>query len=271
MKRESIIIERRGHVGIVTINRPEKRNAFDEALFHALEKATAELSAGLPRAVVITGAGEKAFSAGFDVSPDNPMIKRIVDAASRKDPGPARELIGAIRRAYDGFTALPVPLIAAINGLAFGGGAELAVRCDLRVMDPGAVICFSETSLGLMPDHGGGAALSGLVGTSRAADLILTGRRVGADEALALGIINRISGEGRALEEAIALAETIAANGPRAVRSALAVIRERQNHSYREMLSMEAEMAAALISSGECFHGVGALLEKKKPVFPDIE
>ncbi len=271
MKPDSIVVERRGHVAVVTINRPNKRNAFDELLFKALEKAAAQLNAGLPRAVVITGAGEKAFSAGFDVSPDNPMVKRIVDAASRKDPGPARELIGEIRRAYDGFTALPVPLIAAINGLAFGGGAELAVRCDLRVMDPGAVICFSETSLGLMPDHGGGAALAGLVGPSRAAELILTGRRVGTDEALAMGLANRISLKGRSLEEALSLAETIAANGPRAVRSALAVIRERQSQGYRAMLSIEAELAAALISSGECFHGVAALLEKKKPVFPDIE
>jgi len=88
--------------------------------------------------------------------------------------------------------ALPVPIIAAINGLAFGGGAELAVRCDMRVMDPGAVICFSEVRLGLMPDWGGGVALSRLLGRSLAADHILTARRVNADEALDMGLVNQV-------------------------------------------------------------------------------
>ena len=125
------------------------------------------------------------FSAGFDVNPANPQITILAEAVKKRSRTAVEEVVRYIRETVDRLVALPVPIIAAINGLAFGGGAELAVRCDMRVMDPGAVICFSEVRLGLMPDWGGGVALSRLLGRSLAADLILTARRVGADEALA--------------------------------------------------------------------------------------
>ncbi|HOO73170.1 MAG TPA: enoyl-CoA hydratase/isomerase family protein [Spirochaetota bacterium] len=271
MAHESLILEQRGRVALVTINRPDKMNAFDEELFFRLESVTERLRARLPRAVVLTGAGDRAFSAGFDVNPANPMVKRIIDAATHKDPGPARDLIRAIRKAVDGFVSLPVPLIAAVNGIAYGGGAELAMRCDMRVLDPVAVICFSETKLGLMPDWGGGTALIGIAGPSRAAELIFTGRKVGAVEAYTMGLANRVSEKGRALEEALSLADTIASNGPRAVRSALTLIRENAGLTGSCSLEMEERLAAELVASGECFHGVAAFLEKKKPDFPDSD
>jgi enoyl-CoA hydratase/carnithine racemase len=164
-----------------------------------------------------------------------------------------------------------VPVIAAVNGLAFGGGAELAVRCDLRVMDPAAVICFSEVRLGLMPDWGGGAALAHLIGASRAADLILTARKVPAGEAINYGLANRISRPGQCLDDALNLADLIAKNGPRAVRSALNVIRQSRHQSLNQTLDLEADQAISLIVSGECFHGVGAFLEKREPEFPDFD
>jgi enoyl-CoA hydratase/carnithine racemase len=268
---ELILMERKGHVAVLTINRPQRKNAFDESLFNRLGGIAQDLKARPPRAVVISGAGETSFSAGFDVNPDNPMLDRIIKAMSSGDSDPAKQLIRAIRKTIDDFISIQVPLIAALNGSAYGGGAELAVRCDLRVMDPGAVICFSEVSLGLMPDWGGGPALARLIGPSRAADLILTARKVSAPEAFALGLVNRISQKGCALNEALSLAEMIAENGPRAIWNALALLREYQNIPYRAMLDKEEELAAALISSGECIHGVGAFLEKKKPVFPDIQ
>ncbi len=271
MTVESIILEQKGNVALVTINRPEKMNAFDETLFKNLESVTETLKNRLPRAIVITGAGGRSFSAGFDVNPDNPMVKRIMDAAAKKDTAPAIELIRTIRKAVDGFVNLPVPLIAAIEGIAYGGGAEFAMRCDIRVLDPEAVICFSETKLGLMPDWGGGTALIGIAGPSRAADLILTGRKVDAAEASTLGIANRISEKGRALDEALSIAEMIASNGPRAVRSSLSLIRNRSELTGSGSLDMEEKLAADLVASGECFHGVAAFLQKKKPVFPDID
>jgi enoyl-CoA hydratase/carnithine racemase len=160
-------------------------------------------------------------------------------------------------------------VIAAVNGLAFGGGAELAVRCDLRVMDPGAELCFSEVRLGLMPDMGGGVALVRLVGPAAAADLILSARRVRGDEAFRLGLVNRLSEPGDALGEALRLAQEVAQNGPRAVRAALRVIRATTDLSEAAALGLEQDEAAALMATGECVHGVSALMSRKDPEFPD--
>lgn len=271
MSKEGIFLSRKGRVAVLTINRPERRNAFDEYMFSELERVTGDLKANLPRALVITGRGDNAFSAGFDVNPDNPMVANLIEAVEKNEAGPADKLVSRLRKAVDGFVALPVPIIAAINGLAYGGGAELAVRCDLRVMDPDAVICFSEVRLGLMPDWGGGATLAHLVGSSRAADLILTGRKIAAGEAINLGLVNRITRPGRALDDAISLAETIAKNGPRAVMHALEMIRQSRNLSLEKTLELEVKKAVSLIATGECFYGVAAFLEKKEPDFPDID
>ncbi|MFH2131829.1 MAG: enoyl-CoA hydratase/isomerase family protein [bacterium] len=269
MPEESVNLEYRGNIAIVTINRPAKRNAFNAALFSHLEAVTRRLQANLPRVVILTGAGEKAFCAGFDVHPDNPLSVNLLKSAENNDEAAAQKVVGRVREVVDGLIALPVPIIAALNGQAYGGGAETAVRCDLRVMDPAAVICFSETRLGLIPDFGGGPGLVRLVGPSIAADLILTARPVSADEALTLKIVNRISAPGQALAEAMALGETIAANGPRAVQAALAVIRRSPDLSMKEALALEFEKAVSLIATGEFMHGVSAFFEKKTPVFPD--
>ena len=271
MSKEGIRLERKGKIAILTIDRPQRRNAFNEFMFSELERVTIGLKNNMPRVVVITGGGDKAFCAGFDVNPDNPWVSQLIDSIEQKDRSPAEIMIKKLRQAIDGFVSLPVPIIAALNGLTYGGGAELAVRCDLRVMDPDAVICFSEVRLGLMPDWGGGATLAHLIGPARAADMILTARKVEAGEAINLGLVNRISRPGHALEEAVMLAEMIAKNGPRAVSHALEVIRQSQNLSLDRTLDLEIEEAVSLIVSGECFHGVAAFLEKKEPDFPDID
>ncbi|MBN1574237.1 MAG: enoyl-CoA hydratase/isomerase family protein [Deltaproteobacteria bacterium] len=256
-------------IAIVTIDRPEKKNVFDEAMFNSLEEAAERLEGRLPRVVVLTGRGEGAFSAGFDVNPDNPQVSGLIDAVTKNDIGPCETLMLRIKEVVNRLVFLPIPIICAINGIAYGGGAELAVRCDMRVMDPKAVICFSEVKLGLMPDWGGGPALTRLVGPAVAADLILTARRVKAEEALRLGIANRISEGGSALKEAVDIAETISKNGPRAVRSALSVIREAPGMSLNDALDLETKTAAELTAGGECVHGITAFLAKKEPEFPD--
>jgi enoyl-CoA hydratase len=258
-----------GRVAVLTLDRPDKRNAFDETMWSSLEKAVAKLRDRLPRAVVVTGAGDKAFCAGFDVSPDNPQVARLITALNDKDRKPIEALISRIRTGVDGLVSLPVPIIAAINGLAFGGGAELSVRCDIRVMDPDAVISFSEVRLGLMPDWGGGVALARLVGPARAAELVLSGKRVGAQEAFVIGLVNRVSEKGSALDLALGIAGEIAKNGPRAVREALSVIRRTPDMSVAEALDFESERAVALIESGECIEGIGAFLGKREPEFQD--
>ncbi|MBW2631869.1 MAG: enoyl-CoA hydratase/isomerase family protein [Deltaproteobacteria bacterium] len=269
MSGNGVRLERDGHIAIVTLDRPGRRNAFDEEMWSNLEDVVSELAGKLPRVVVVTGAGEKAFCAGFDVNPDNPQVSGLIGAVQDHDRGPVEILIRRIRGVVDGLVSLPVPVIAAMNGIAYGGGAELAIRCDLRIADPGIIISFSEVRLGLMPDWGGGVSLTRLVGPSIAADLILSARRVTAEEALKLGLVNRISEQGKALKNSMALAEIIAGHGPRAVRHALKVIRKSLDLSLEDALDLETEEAADLIASGECYHGIMAFLSKEKPEFPD--
>lgn len=269
MDNGEIQVERKSKIALVTINRVSKKNAFDESMFSALEQVTDKLKQDLPRVIIITGAG-RAFSAGFDISPGNPLVADFMKVFDSHSIETARKLVNRIRRAVDGFTALPVPIIAAINGLAYGGGMELATRCDLRVMDQTAQLCFSEVSLGLMPDWGGGPYLTKLVGSSMAAELILTARTLDADEAARIGLVNRISDTGESVNEALRLAEQIAKNGPKAVRHALSVIRQSQGLTLEKALELEAATAAELIASGECLHGIRAFMEKKRPEFPDL-
>jgi len=269
MNDYGVRLKRQGSIAVITFDRSAKQNAFDQHMWDCLDNVVRELTASLPRVIVLTGAGEKAFCTGFDVNPENPLLKPLLAAMERHDKGPAYDLIRRIRTSTDRLVTLPVPIIAAINGLAYGGGAEIASRCDLRVMDQNAVICFSEVRLGLMPDHGGVVGLTHLVGASRASDLILTARKVDAREAFQLGLTNRISPPGKALEEALALALTIAENGPRAVRHALSVIRRTGDLTTQEALELETQEAVSLIASGESIHGVSAFLMRQKPEFPE--
>lgn len=271
MKNYGIRLERTGNIAVVTFDRPTRQNSMDEHMWTCFEGVISDLKQRLPRVVIVTGAGRKAFSAGFDVNPENPQVTELAKAMETHEKAPATALINRIRTATDSLVFLPVPIIAAINGLAYGGGAEIASRCDLRVMDPDAVISFSEVKLGLMPDHGGVVGLTRLVGPAKAADIILTARKLGAGEALALGVVSRISGPGKALDEAMELARGIAENGPAAVRHALKVIRKTPELSYMDALEMESKEAVDLIVTGECVYGIAAFLTKEKPVFPEPE
>ncbi len=262
-------LEKKKGIAIVIIDRPQRSNAFNEAMWNEFEETTEKLAKNLPRVVILTGTGG-IFSAGFDVNPDNPMIADAMKAISSGKRLPIEKLVGRMREVVDRFSSLPVPIIAAINGKAYGGGAELAIRCDLRLIEPDGVICFSELRLGLMPDWGGCAVLPRLVGPAHAADLILTARKVLAKEALSMGLVNRISSSNQVLYEAIELADQIAGNGPSAVQSALEVIRSSRSLSLSESLDMEMEKAISLIESGECFHGISAFLSNKTPEFPEI-
>jgi len=264
-------LEYRDHIAIVTFDRPDRKNSFNEQMWTALEQIVSDLKDKTPRAIIITGAGHSTFCSGFDVNPDNPQVSGLIDAVQTHDRSPVESLIKRIRSAVDSLVNLPVPIIAAINGNAFGGGAELAVRCDLRVVDPDAVICFSEVRLGLMPDWGGGACLSRLVGPSKATDIILSARRIKAREALRLGLVNYVSTPDSALQESIELAKTIVRNGPRAVRYALEIIRSSPSLPLDQALDLETELAVDLIASGECYYGISAFLEKKEPEFPEPE
>ncbi|MDM8523868.1 enoyl-CoA hydratase/isomerase family protein [Desulfococcaceae bacterium HSG8] len=269
MSEYGVRLELKDRVGIITFDRPEKGNTFDETMWSGLEHVVSELQKNLPRVLLLTGSGDKSFCGGFDVNPGNPQVANLIEAVQNHDRSPVEKLLRRIRDVVDSLISLPVPIIAAINGSAYGGGAELAVRCDMRVTDPDAVICFSEVRLGLMPDWGGGVALTRLVGPANAADMILTAREIRAEEALRLGLVNRMSLPGKSLDESLILAEAIAGNGPCAVRSALEVIRRTSDMPLDDALDLEMERAVSLITSGECYHGITAFLSKKEPEFPD--
>ena len=269
----TVTVERveQGRVAIVTLHRPTKRNALGPAMWRGLADAAADLKKQLPRAVIVTGSRESGvFCSGMDLSFDNPQVTRFIEATQSNAVEPMRELLKELRECMDALVQLPVPLIAAVNGLAYGGGAELALRCDLRVMDASARLCFPEVKLGVMADMGGCVRLTRLVGPAIAADLLLTARALEAKELLSLGLISRISAPGESLAGALELARTIARNGPRAVRATLDVIRRTLDLDEAGALALERENAARLVASGECVHGVSAFAERRTPSFPDI-
>ena len=268
---EMIRLERSGHVAHLILNRPERKNTFNEAMWAALEQRVAEIRGDLPRVLVVSGNPKGGFTAGFDVNPDNPMVVDFMQALEHKNRQPAQDIIARIRGVVDDLTGLPIPVIAALTGDAYGGGAELAVRCDMRVMATGARICFSEVTLGLMPDWGGGVALTRLVGRARAAELILSAMPVTAEQAAAMGLVNRVCAPGKVVAEALDMARRIGDNGPEAVRRALSIIRETPDLTEAAAMVLESCRAVDLIMTGECVHGITAFLSGAPPRFPEPE
>jgi enoyl-CoA hydratase len=157
-----------------------------------------------------------------------------------------------------------------VNGPAWGAGAELALRCDLRVMDGSATLCMIGVRMGLTPILGGGPALTQLVGPSRAADLLLSARKVPAVEAFSLGLVNRITEPGQALDNALRLAFSISRNGQHAVRAVLRVTRGSAGLDADAGLALEREAAARVIMSGDFLIAMRAALNKTEAVFPDV-
>lgn len=200
-----VLLAREGAVALITLNRPRVRNAMNHALLDALAAHIAEVERdpGL-RAVVIAGAGDRAFSAGADFK-----------ALDGLDEAGVQDWIGRGHAVFDAVEALSKPVVAAITGFALGGGLELALACDLRVADESAMLGAPEVSLGWLPGWGGMARLRALVGPARARDLVLTARRVGSAEALRLGLVDRLAPAGAAPAEALALARQMASYRPR--------------------------------------------------------
>jgi methylglutaconyl-CoA hydratase len=206
------------------------------------------------RAVLITGAGEKAFCAGADLKERKTMPKERVP-----------EFVKNIRRTMDDVESLPQPTIGVVNGLAFGGGLELLLACDLRLCAPHAQFGLTETSLAIIPGAGGTQRLPRLVGRSRAKDLILTARKIDAVEAERIGLVNRVAPEGRLRETALELAATIAANGPVAVRAAKSAIDHGGDLPMKEGLEVEARCYERVLPTQDRLEALAAFAEKRKP------
>ena len=257
MAEPQVLLGVEGHIAILTLNRPEAMNAMGHDLARDLEAALDRLEAAHEvRAVVATGAGDRAFSVGGDIKERGAMsLDERWEHALR------------LGRCFHRLEALPVPVIAAINGFCFGGGMEMAVACDLRIASERAEVGFLEVKLGVFPGAGGPARLTRLVGKGRAKLVLYTGRRFPAAEGLAMGLVERVVPQDRLMEEARALAAEIAANGPLAVGALKRLV----DTCYEADLAASQELARALRRpldhTADMLEGVRAFEEKRPPRF----
>jgi enoyl-CoA hydratase/carnithine racemase len=246
---------RDGDLVWITIERPEVMNCLSFPTLKRLRTLLETLREDLSiRAILITGAGDKAFCAGADLKERKTMPRERVP-----------EFVKNIRRTMDDVEALPQPTIGVANGFAFGGGLELLLACDLRVCAPHAQFGLTETSLAIIPGAGGTQRLPRLIGRSRAKDLILTARKIDATEAERIGLVNRVAPEGRLRETALEVAHTIAANGPVAVRAAKAAIDEGTEMPMKRGLEAEARCYERVLPTQDRVEALAAFAEKRKP------
>ena len=255
---ELVRLERRAGVALVTIDRPERMNALSWSTVQQLGEIGRELAADPSvRACVLTGAGEKAFCAGADLKERQGMSRDQV-----------REMLRAYRSELEWLASSEFVSVAAINGVALGGGLELALTCDLRIAVPGALFGLPETSLGIIPGAGGTQRMTRLLGESRTLDLVLTGRRIAADEALALGLVNRVAPSAELLlESTLRWLEPVAEGAPIAQRAALSAVRAARHLPLSQGLDFEREAYEHCLNSADRDEALLALSEKRKPRF----
>lgn len=253
----AVLVERHNHLAHLVLNRPEVLNAIDNALGEELSAACAELAADdSVWAIILRGAGDRAFCAGADLK-------------ARRDFSPEqwaaqRELF---RGMFKQLHSVPQPMIAAVHGFALGGGTELAMHADFVVASEDAVFGLTEVSLGIIPGGGGTQNLPRLIGRNRAKELIFTARRVGAAEALQLGLVNRVVAREQLLPTVTTIADEILRNSPYAVRQAKWAVDRGVDLPFEEGVQREHEAYLRAIASDDRREGIAAFNEKRPPQF----
>ncbi|HEY7372784.1 MAG TPA: enoyl-CoA hydratase-related protein [Polyangia bacterium] len=255
-----VLVERRARAAFVTLNRPEAANALSEGLVGALARVFADLAADVKggadiRALVVTGAG-KVFCAGADLKERRAMTLEQTWA-----------FLDVLNRLMNAIAAFPRPVIAAINGAAFGGGLELALACDLRVAADTAEMGLTEVRIGVIPGAGGTQRLARVASVAAAKELILTGRRVRAARARELGIVAEVVPAAELAAAAAKLADDIAAAGPLAVAAAKRAIDDGAALPLGDGLALEAACYEEVLASDDRNEGLNAFAEKRAPVF----
>ena len=250
----AVLFEQRGNTGIATINRPEANQLSHEVFedfTRILDSCESDPSV---RVVIITGAGSKIFCAGADLS------------QGFGDFTPVEFL----KRGQDIFNRIenfPKPVIAAINGHAFGGGCELALACHMRLIKNGARIGLTETNLGIIPGYGGTMRLPRLIGWTKALEYILMGREMEADRAYELGLVNRVCREDKIFDDALELASALGERPPLAVKAILKIMNISYRAGFDEHLLAERSELASLFSTKDAAEGITAFIQKRKPSF----
>jgi enoyl-CoA hydratase len=252
---EEVISDRKGRVGIVTVNRPQALNAVDEKTMDALVEEIARLDAdGSVGCIVITGAGEKSFVAGADIGEMAHRSYMDMFLADRQS-------------AWERFAATRKPMIAAVNGFALGGGCEIAMMCDIVIAAENAKFGQPEIKLGVMPGWGGTQRLVRAIGKAKAMDLILTGRMMDAREAESAGLVARVVASDRLMEEVLAAAETVASYSA----PALAMAKEAMNRAFESTLAegvrFERRLFYSMFATEDQKEGMAAFIDKRKPEF----
>jgi enoyl-CoA hydratase/carnithine racemase len=252
-----ILVDRRDAVRILTFNRPEKLNALSTAMLQELEAALDEArDDGETRVVVLTGAGDRAFVAGADIGEYAEQTDDAFAAYQR-----------LCRRIFDAIDGFPKPVIAAVNGYALGGGFEIALCCDVLLATSTARFGLPEGLLGLSPGGGGTQRLTRAAGPFVASDVLVSARRLTADEALRAGIVGDVVDPVELLDAAIAKAEAIVKGAPLAVRQMLELVRVAMDAPLEEGLDREHEALLGLRRTADAGEGVRAFVEKREPRF----
>lgn len=257
MPFDNLLCERDGPVALITINRPRVLNALNRATFTDLRQVFADLADDASvRAVVLTGAGDRSFVAGADISELS-----LLSAAA------AREVAALGQDTFARVETLGKPVIAAVNGFALGGGCELAMACTLRIAADTARLGQPEVNLGLLPGYAGTQRLPRLVGQGRALELLLTGAPISAQEAERIGLVNRVVPAAELLAECRRLAATLAAQAPLAVRYILDAVHTGADLPLAAGCAYEASLFGLAASTADMREGTRAFLDKRKPSF----
>ncbi|MFQ5896378.1 MAG: enoyl-CoA hydratase-related protein [Nitrospinota bacterium] len=257
MSYQNLLWEEEGPIATLTVNCPKVLNALGPATMAELEAAFLHFGESESlRVLVLTGAGEKAFVAGADIG----VLSALGPASARAFSAGGNRIFGLLERAGK-------PSIAAINGFCLGGGLELAMACTLRIAAEGAKLGQPEVNLGLIPGYGGTQRLPRLIGKGRAFELILTGEMVGAEEALRMGLVNRVVPAERLMEEAKALARKLAGKSPATLHLALEAVHRGMESSLEEGLALESSLFGLACATEDMKEGTRAFLEKREPKF----
>lgn len=251
---EDIIFEKEGGVGVVTINRP-KANQLSYGVFDGMNAAlNVCLVDKQLRVLIITNAGEKIFSAGADLSAGFGKLSPL-------------EYLKRGQDLFDKIESMPIPVIAAMNGHAFGGGLEMAMACHFRFLKSDSRVGLTETNLGIMPGYGGTLRMPRLVGRACALEYMLLGKQIEAEEALKVGLVNRICEDGSVFTDALEFAKQLATRPPLAVYQILKVMANSESLSPEYHLRVEREALAELFRSKDMIEGMTAFAQKRSPVF----
>lgn len=258
MTELSILMETRGAVGIITINRPKTLNALDIPTVQALDAAFGAMEADKAvRVIVLTGAGERAFVAGGDIG----------DLKSRKGLAHYEEFAEVIHRVFRRIELSDKPTIGAVNGFALGGGTELLLALDLRVLADSAILGLPEITLGLFPGAGGTQRLIRQVSLCKAKELMFTGDRIDAGRAVAIGLANMVVPRESLMDETLKLANRIADKSPLVLKLMKRTLASGADMAMQAALDHEQAMVSLVLDSEDAHEGCSAFLEKRKPDF----